>query len=454
MSNTSITNVEITDTFQVWISKTNEIIDLANENVMLAGPGGFTISGNSTLDGIFTANTLNAGSGRIDNISAVNLTRAINANDAIVSNSPIRINSSVENIFTLQSTAGNRPIFRMTNGGNSTWEVGHGTTAGSSPFTIRTPGAPVPQFTVGQNGLLTVDSIQTKNISIVGEGDTSVLTVNITGDVTGNVTGNVTGQVSDISNHTTNSLAEGSANLYFTTARARSAISAGTGVTINNGQIAIGQAVNTNSNVTFTKVNIKAATNGNDTTYIEQDVTSIGSIRIRSLTMFSNNSRVFSSFGQNETNLFGRVNILKRDNGDDARLEVKGDVEANLFIGRATSANYADLAEKFVPDKKYPIGTVVYIGGDKEITSSITGCKAIGVISEFPALMMNAGQKDGVYVALKGRVPVFVVDNVKKGDILVPGDNGKAAKGNISDPNVLGIALADSKDKKTEILVL
>jgi len=43
------------------------------------------------------------------------------------------------------------------------------------------------------------------------------------GDVTGNVTGNVTGQVSDISNHSTTGLAEGS-NLYFTNGRARSSI--------------------------------------------------------------------------------------------------------------------------------------------------------------------------------------------------------------------------------------
>ena len=41
----------------------------------------------------------------------------------------------------------------------------------------------------------------------------------LTGDVTGNLTGNVTGQVSDISNHTTDALAEGTTNLYYTNAR-------------------------------------------------------------------------------------------------------------------------------------------------------------------------------------------------------------------------------------------
>lgn len=62
MSNTDITKIQTTDTFQVWLTRTNDIIDLANENVMLAGPLGFTVEGNSTLTGTFTANTLVADS--------------------------------------------------------------------------------------------------------------------------------------------------------------------------------------------------------------------------------------------------------------------------------------------------------------------------------------------------------------------------------------------------------
>jgi hypothetical protein len=49
---------------------------------------------------------------------------------------------------------------------------------------------------------------------------TGNVTGNVTGDLTGNVTGNVTGTVSDISNHDTSDLAEGS-NLYYTAARAK-----------------------------------------------------------------------------------------------------------------------------------------------------------------------------------------------------------------------------------------
>lgn len=55
---------------------------------------------------------------------------------------------------------------------------------------------------------------------------TGDLTGDVTGNVAGNLTGDVTGTVSDISNHDTDSLSEGSTNLYFTDARALTATSA------------------------------------------------------------------------------------------------------------------------------------------------------------------------------------------------------------------------------------
>jgi len=62
------------------------------------------------------------------------------------------------------------------------------------------------------------------------------------GNLTGDVTGDVTGTVSDISNHTTTDLAEGD-NLYFTDARANSAmdayLSGGTGLTYASGEISL-----------------------------------------------------------------------------------------------------------------------------------------------------------------------------------------------------------------------
>jgi hypothetical protein len=65
---------------------------------------------------------------------------------------------------------------------------------------------------------------------------TGNVTGNLTGNVTGNVLGNVTGTVSDISNHDTDALSEGSTNLYYTDERVDDRVSnllvAGTNVSL------------------------------------------------------------------------------------------------------------------------------------------------------------------------------------------------------------------------------
>jgi len=98
----------------------------------------------------------------------------------------------------------------------------------------------------------------------------------------------------------------------------------------------------------------------------------------------------------------------------------------NTIFARATSAQYADLAEKYLPDAEYPVGTVVMIGGDAEVTACQPGQRAIGAISANPAYEMNSGLEGGVFVALKGRVPVFVAGPVVKGRDLVADTCGTA----------------------------
>ena len=99
----------------------------------------------------------------------------------------------------------------------------------------------------------------------------------------------------------------------------------------------------------------------------------------------------------------------------------------------ATSAQYADLAEKYLPDTDYAVGTVVMVGGEAEITAH-TGenYRAIGVVSANPAYKMNDGLEGGTYIALKGRVPVFVSGPVRKGDNLKGNTGGTA----IVDPDL------------------
>ena len=122
------------------------------------------------------------------------------------------------------------------------------------------------------------------------------------------------------------------------------------------------------------------------------------------------------------------------------------------FKGKASSAVYADLAEKYLADKEYQEGTVLVVGGDKEVTASSYGQRAIGVVSMRPAYLMNTELEGGTAVALKGRVPVMVVGPVNKGNKLVAGDNGTAQAILTTSPDVFAIALESSKDPGVKIV--
>lgn len=92
----------------------------------------------------------------------------------------------------------------------------------------------------------------------------------------------------------------------------------------------------------------------------------------------------------------------------------------NTIFAKATSAQYADLAEIYEADDNYAPGTVVVFGGDKEITitTQLGDPTVAGVISTNPAYLMNHSAR-GLPVALRGRVPVAVIGPVYKGDSLV-----------------------------------
>jgi hypothetical protein len=135
-------------------------------------------------------------------------------------------------------------------------------------------------------------------------------------------------------------------------------------------------------------------------------------------------------------------------------------VTADNFDGIASSALYADLAEKYLADQEYEMGTVVSVGGEKEITASTYGDRAIGVVSANPAYLMNKGLVKGTPVALKGRVPVKITGPVTKKDRLVANNNGTASavSGSPQDAmNVFAIALetnADAGVKFIECVIL
>jgi hypothetical protein len=134
-----------------------------------------------------------------------------------------------------------------------------------------------------------------------------------------------------------------------------------------------------------------------------------------------------------------------------AARDASGDLYANIFSGTASSARYADLAERYEADAILEPGTVVCFGGTKEITACDheNDHAVAGVVSTDPAYMMNsaAGNNDThPYIALTGRVPVKVVGPVAKGDLLVAsGVKGHAmANNNAKAGTIIGKAIGSS----------
>ena len=128
----------------------------------------------------------------------------------------------------------------------------------------------------------------------------------------------------------------------------------------------------------------------------------------------------------------------------------------NRVFATATTALYADVAERFAADGLLEPGTVVELGGVNEITRSTEDLSenVFGVISTRPAYTMNGGAgEDDTHpaVAMTGRVPVKCVGLVRKGDRLVSAGRGvarAAGPGEATAFNVIGRSLENKHSEE------
>jgi hypothetical protein len=142
---------------------------------------------------------------------------------------------------------------------------------------------------------------------------------------------------------------------------------------------------------------------------------------------------------------------------DSQSLSISGNVFYNpstdVLNATATAAFYADLAERYEADAVYESGTVLVVGGEKEVTTTAVyaDTRVAGIVSKNPAYMMNSAagtDETHPYIALKGRVPCKVIGPIKKGDILVTSAHpgyacaGQSAFGGA----VIGKALEDKSE--------
>jgi hypothetical protein len=194
------------------------------------------------------------------------------------------------------------------------------------------------------------------------------------------------------------------------------------------------------------------------------NVTSGGSV----ITGTSGQSTTTSVTNFGASYLYGRVRVgnsaqasVGQDNSSSptsgAALYVEGgifcekDVVGDTFRGVATSAQYADLAEKYLSDKKYPTGTIMMVGGKKEVTAAKETKKhaIIGIVSEKPAYIMNSDLKNGLMIGLKGRLPIRMIGTCEKGDLITISEKagiGISSKGNV----ILPFRIIALENKETE----
>lgn len=203
---TNIGQLNTSQTFENWLTKTNQLVTVLATNVITAGVGGQTTEGDATLIGDFTATNLSAST-----LLGADTIGSITGGGTINFNSPIQINgaSATTATFLYTGTGGQTRY----SDGSLSWDVG---LENSSPgnFIIDT-GAGANKFQLSVAGTLTVpDAVITGSLTVgtltIGEGGGGL---------------------------STDDISEGTTNLYHTDARVLGAISGGDGINITSGGV-------------------------------------------------------------------------------------------------------------------------------------------------------------------------------------------------------------------------
>ena len=309
---------------------------------------------------------------------------------------------------------------------------------------------------VTTTGTISVGGITLSGNLIVGVGPTLTIDPNGSGGTDGNVviTGNLTVQGTTTTiNSNTISTDDLTINMANNAANATAA---------NNGGIEVGPVgspyatllFNNASNVWVASLGISSVGNvtggnlsgtnltGSLATAAQANITSVGTLT--SLSVSGNVTGGNVSVGTGTVTVGNIVN----GNGNTVGNIGSSSLYFNTVFAQATSALYADLAEKYVGDADYAPGTVVSFGGEFEVTASTENGdpRVAGVVSTNPSYIMNGGL-DGanvITVALTGRVPTRVTGTVRKGDLMVSNGDGTARAE--ADPRagaIIGKALAD-----------
>jgi len=316
-----------------------------------------------------------------------------------------------------------------------------------------------------------------------GNFSAGTITATLVGNVTGNLTGNVTGTVSGNATNVDGTVAINNGGTGATTAaNARTNLGLGTMATQASNSVSItGGSI---AGIT----DLAIADGGTGASTVAQARTNLGLVIGSDIQPFSNNLTALAAItthglfvkdtaGTAITRSIAGSTSITVTNGDavsgNPTIALSSTPEVSALIktgtngsgnigqtgnrfgtifGTATTAQYADLAEKYTTDVEYEAGTVlaVAINGNAEATQTWqSGQRVLGVISTNPAFLMN-DEADGQAIALRGRVPVKVVGPIRKGQPLICNQDGKGMYGDTS--NSFAIALETNEDVNVKLV--
>jgi len=257
------------------------------------------------------------------------------------------------------------------------------------------------------NGTSNIVVRNSGNVTISSASTANILTVTSTGTITtgtASVSGNITGSQFNGSGAGLTSIP--GANVTGTVPNSTTATYV-TGLTSANVTTALGFTPYNSTNPSGYQPS--SGTVATVSTAAQPNITSVGSSLTTSGALTVNSSNGVTAIINGGTNGGGNIGA--------------SGATFNTVFAKATTAQYADLAEIYIADNSYGPGTVVEFGGNNEITitTSSHSVQAAGIISTNPAYLMNSIHegKHALEVALVGRVPCQVVGSIRKGDRLV-----------------------------------
>ena len=357
----------------------------------------------------------NASTGRVDIVAAENFTDTSRATKVIVYTTP---------------TGAILPVATATFDSTGAFSATGNVTSGN----VLTGGLISATGNVTGGNIITGGALSAASLSLSGASQAA--SYSASGNVTGGniITGAAVSAASvSASGNITGGNILGGANVNATTHTGATVSVSGniTGGNIITGAAVSAASVSASGNITGG--NILGGANVNATTHTGSTVSVTGTITGGSLTVSTGNitGGNIVNAGANGVGNIGNATVY-----------------FNTVFAKATSAQYADLAEKYTADAEYTSGTVLSFGGTQEVTVTLIDAdhRVAGVVSTNPATIMNAGLtgEHVATVALTGRVPCLVTGTVRKGDSMVSAGNGQArAESNPAVSTVIGKSLED-----------